>query len=121
MSEIERATGASAEAIQAHYDTGNAFYRLWLDPTRTYSCALWDEADALEEAQIDKLDYHIEQAQAAGTGQVLDIGCGWGSLLERLTTAHGVERAVGLTLSFAYGLSGPWDFASNGVNIEIIP
>jgi cyclopropane-fatty-acyl-phospholipid synthase len=36
-----RRGGASPEAIQAHYDVGNGFYRLWLDPTLTYSCALW--------------------------------------------------------------------------------
>jgi cyclopropane-fatty-acyl-phospholipid synthase len=101
VSEIERASGASAEAIQAHYDTGNAFYRQWLDPTLTYSCALWDDADTLEEAQIDKLDYHIEQARAGGAARVLDVGCGWGSLLERLTTSHGVGKAVGLSLSEA--------------------
>jgi cyclopropane-fatty-acyl-phospholipid synthase len=101
VSEIDRAAGASAEAIQAHYDTGNDFYRLWLDPTLTYSCALWDDADTLEQAQIDKLDYHIEQARAAGAARVLDIGCGWGSLLERLTTTHRVGNAVGLSLSEA--------------------
>ena len=92
--------GASAEAIQAHYDTGNEFYRLWLDPTLAYSCALWDDA-SLAEAQIHKLDYHIGEAQAARAPRVLDIGCGWGSLLERLTVFHGVGRAVGITLSEA--------------------
>jgi cyclopropane-fatty-acyl-phospholipid synthase len=97
----DRGDGASTEAIQAHYDTGNAFYALWLDPTLTYSCALWDDADTLEQAQIAKLDHHIGQARAAGARRVLDIGCGWGSLLERLMTAHGVGRAVGLTLSRA--------------------
>lgn len=101
MSEFDRPGGASAEAIQAHYDTGNAFYGQWLDPTLTYSCALWDQADTLEQAQIDKLDYHIDQARAAGAARVLDIGCGWGSLLERLTTTHRVGQAVGLSLSEA--------------------
>lgn len=85
----------------AHYDTGNEFYRLWLDPTLTYSCALWDDASSLAEAQIHKLDYHVEQARAARAARVLDIGCGWGSLLERLTVVHGVGRAVGITLSEA--------------------
>ncbi len=101
MTGTGRETGASAEAIRAHYDTGNEFYRLWLDPTLTYSCALWDNASSLAEAQTHKLDYHIEQARAAGAPRVLDIGCGWGSLLERLTTVHGVGRAVGITLSEA--------------------
>jgi len=101
MTEAGRHRGASPEAIQAHYDTGNEFYRLWLDPTLTYSCALWDDANSLAEAQISKLDYHVEQAQAAGAARVLDIGCGWGSLLERLTAIHGVGSAVGITLSEA--------------------
>jgi cyclopropane-fatty-acyl-phospholipid synthase len=101
MADAGRNGGASPEAIQAHYDTGNEFYRLWLDPTLTYSCAFWDGANSLAEAQINKLDYHVEQAQAAGAARVLDIGCGWGSLLERLTVVHGVGRAVGITLSEA--------------------
>lgn len=93
--------GASAQAIQHHYDVGNEFYQLWLDPTCTYSCALWDEALTLEEAQLKKLDYHIAQAQASEAQRVLDIGCGWGSTLKRLVDHHGVEKAVGLTLSQA--------------------
>lgn len=101
MSESTKSTGASPRAIQAHYDTGNAFYALWLDPTRTYSCALWDDAKTLEEAQIHKVDYHIEQSGAAGADRVLDIGCGWGSVLKRLTKDHSAKYAVGLTLSEA--------------------
>ena len=101
LEEVEIRGGASAEAVQAHYDTGNAFYRLWLDPTLTYSCALWDDATTLEEAQIAKLDHHVTESGAAGAARVLDIGCGWGSLLDRLTRVHGVGRAVGLTLSEA--------------------
>jgi len=101
LEESEIQGGASAEAVQAHYDTGNAFYRLWLDPTLTYSCALWDDATSLEEAQIAKLDHHVTESGAAGAARVLDIGCGWGSVLDRLTRVHGVGRAVGLTLSEA--------------------
>ncbi len=91
--------GASAAAIGRHYDLGNDFYRLWLDPTMTYSCALWEEGDTLEQAQVRKLDHLVEGARAGGARRVLDVGCGWGSLLERLVGVHGVERAVGLTLS----------------------
>ena len=101
MIDAGRDGGASTEAIQAHYDTGNEFYQLWLDPTLTYSCALWDDANSLAEAQVHKLDYHVEEARGAGAARVLDIGCGWGSLLERLTLVHGVRRAVGITLSEA--------------------
>lgn len=90
----------AAAAVRHHYDVGNEFYRLWLDRSLTYSCAMrGDDADTLETAQQRKLEYHL-QAIGAGPGQrVLDIGCGWGSILRVLSETHGVERAVGLTLS----------------------
>jgi cyclopropane-fatty-acyl-phospholipid synthase len=91
--------GASPAAIQAHYDVGNAFFRLWLDPTLTYSCALWaGPDDTLEAAQRRKLDYIAAPALDRGAKRVLDIGSGWGSLLARLS-AGGAESLVGLTLS----------------------
>ena len=94
--------GASQLAIQAHYDVGDRFFRLWLDETMTYSCALWaDGEDQLVDAQIRKLDYHAEQASVSNAKAVLDVGCGWGSLLRRLVEKHGVACAVGLTLSKA--------------------
>ena len=94
--------GASAAAIEHHYGTGNEYFQLWLDPTMTYSCAMWDAADAqqsLHAAQLRKIDYHIEQARATGAQCVLDVGCGWGSVLNRLVNEHGAASAVGLTLS----------------------
>lgn len=94
-----RRHGASGEAIRYHYDIGNEFLSLAQEGGRNYSCAMWAEGDSHEQAQIRKLDYHIGQIRGAGAGRVLDIGCGWGSLLERLVTAHGVKRAVGLTLA----------------------
>ena len=91
--------GASAEAIQEHYDVGNDFYSLWLDKTLTYSSALWKEGDTLESSQIRKIDYHIEQARAKSAKRVLDVGCGWGSVLKRLVEVYDVNQAVGITLS----------------------
>jgi cyclopropane-fatty-acyl-phospholipid synthase len=98
MSALEN-PGASAQAIQFHYDIGNAFYALWLDPTLTYSCALWDNHDTLEAAQLAKIDYHIEKSGARGRARVLDIGCGWGATLNRLTSEAAVHSATGLTLA----------------------
>jgi cyclopropane-fatty-acyl-phospholipid synthase len=106
MSETHAATlsdraGASPEAIMAHYDMGNEFFRLWIGPELVYSCALFEDGDDLARAQERKLDHHIEAAGAPGAARVLDIGCGWGALLRRLVTHWGVKQAVGLTLSDA--------------------
>jgi cyclopropane-fatty-acyl-phospholipid synthase len=90
--------GASQSAIAHHYDVGNDFVRLWLDPTMTYSCALWGPGDTLEAAQLRKLDYMLDCAHVANGKRVLDIGCGWGSLLRRAVNC-GSSAAVGLTLS----------------------
>ena len=88
----------AAADIRHHYDVGNAFYRLWLDRSLTYSCAMREGAgDTLDTAQDRKLRYHLDAAGAGQARRVLDIGCGWGSILERLA-AERVE-AVGLTLS----------------------
>jgi cyclopropane-fatty-acyl-phospholipid synthase len=95
----DRRPGASQDAIEAHYDLGNDFFRLWLDPEVVYSCALFEGNEDLATAQIQKLDHHIKAADAGGKSNVLDIGCGWGALLRRLVTRWDVKRAVGLTLS----------------------
>lgn len=68
-------TGASAAEIQRHYDVGNEFYRLWLDEGMNYSCALWEgerKGDDLAQAQLRKLTYHIDSANASGKGAVLE-------------------------------------------------
>jgi cyclopropane-fatty-acyl-phospholipid synthase len=96
--------GGTEAAIQHHYDVSNAFYALWLDETLTYSCGLWhegDDPDDLLAAQRRKLDYHLHAAGISRACHVLDIGCGWGSLLEQALTYAQVETATGLTLSEA--------------------
>jgi cyclopropane-fatty-acyl-phospholipid synthase len=94
--------GGSASAVQYHYDVGREFYRLWLDETLTYSCALWDDAnpdESLHAAQLRKIDHHLAQARAERASAVLDVGCGWGGLIRRLTERTHPEHVVGLTLS----------------------
>jgi cyclopropane-fatty-acyl-phospholipid synthase len=93
--------GASADAIRHHYDVSNEFFRLWLDDTLTYSCALYDQHADLAAAQLAKIDFHVASARAGGAARVLDIGCGWGANLRRLVEHHRVTEAVGLTLSAA--------------------
>lgn len=96
-------TDTAAAAIRHHYDVGNEFFRLWLDSSLTYSCAMReggeDTADTLEAAQERKLRFHLDAVRAERAGSVLDIGCGWGSTLHGLARTHRVPRAVGLTLS----------------------
>ncbi|MET8091551.1 class I SAM-dependent methyltransferase [Micromonospora sp. NPDC005220] len=92
-------SGATASAIQQHYDASNEFFALWLDEGLTYSCARWEPGDTLEAAQVRKLDLLLDLARARGAGRLLDVGCGWGSLLRRATGAYDVREAVGLTLS----------------------
>ncbi len=108
--------GASAEAIQHHYDVSNDFYQLWLDQTLAYSSALWEENDSLESAQLRKIDFHINQARAVGAKRVLDVGCGWGGTLKRLVEIHNVDRAIGLTLSNA---QAEWIDSFNYQEIEV--
>lgn len=94
--------GASAESIQHHYDVSDTFYSLWLDESMTYSCGLWqNDDDCLSAAQTRKIDYLVSLSGAGGRERVLDIGCGWGSVMQRLVAEHGVEHVTGLTLSAA--------------------
>lgn len=96
--------GASPSEIQAHYDVSNDFYQLWLDPQMVYSAALWNETEpeaSLEQAQSQKLAYHLQQAQTEKAETVLDIGCGWGAVLREVLKQPKVKQVVGLTLSQA--------------------
>ena len=88
----------SRRNIAAHYDLGNDFYREWLDPTLTYSSALWTRPDlTLEEAQQAKLAAIIDRTGAGAGDRLLEIGCGWGSLAQA-AAARGI-RVHGITLS----------------------
>ncbi len=89
----------SRRNIEAHYDLGNDFYRLWLDPSMTYSSALYaDPRQSLEDAQDNKLARIMDLLAVKGGERVLEIGCGWGRLAERLATERNVH-VTGLTLS----------------------
>ncbi len=89
----------SRRNIAAHYDLGNAFYQRWLDAGMNYSSALFSAGpQTLEQAQEAKLDRVIELLALRGGEHVLEIGCGWGSLAQRLAQRHSC-RVLGLTLS----------------------
>ena len=89
----------SRRNIAAHYDLGNDFYRLWLDESMTYSAGLYARDDEpLEIAQARKIDRAAELLDLAGGQRVLEIGCGWGSLAQRLAERH-AATVTGISLS----------------------
>ena len=89
----------SRRNIEAHYDLGNDFYRLWLDGTMLYSSAIFDETTPnLEAAQARKLGRIAELLDLSGGERVLEIGCGWGALAAHLAET-GAGSVTGLTLS----------------------
>lgn len=89
----------SRRNIAFHYDLGNDFYRLWLDPTMTYSSALFASADqSLEAAQRNKYRRICDLLELVPGQQVLEIGCGWGGFAETAAAEYGVG-VDGITLS----------------------
>ena len=70
----------SKENILAHYDLSNDFYKLWLDPTMTYSCAYFKDTNTtLEDASIEKLDRMCRKLKLSEVDNILEVGTGWGS------------------------------------------
>jgi cyclopropane-fatty-acyl-phospholipid synthase len=86
-------------AVQHHYDVGNAFFQLFLDPSMTYSCAYFSGgAQTLEQAQEAKLELVCRKLRLQEGERVLDVGCGWGSFAIHAASRHGVS-VVGVTLA----------------------
>lgn len=88
-----------SEAIQYHYDVSNDFYRLWLDRRMVYSCAYFRSgAEDLDAAQEQKLEHICRKLRLRAGERFLDIGCGWGALVQYAAQKYGVD-ATGVTLS----------------------
>jgi cyclopropane-fatty-acyl-phospholipid synthase len=90
----------SKKNIHAHYDLGNSFYKLWLDPTMNYSSA-WFDGDLgqdMEDAQWAKVRRALRECDAKPGDRVLEIGCGWGALAECAGRDFGA-KVTGVTLS----------------------
>ncbi|WP_441251219.1 class I SAM-dependent methyltransferase [Kitasatospora sp. McL0602] len=86
-------------AISHHYDVGNEFYRLVLGSSMVYSCAYWEpSAKSLEDAQAAKLDLICRKLGLRPGMRLLDVGCGWGSLVLHAARHYGVQ-AVGVSIS----------------------
>ncbi len=92
---------STARDIAVSYDVSNEFFGLWLDERMNYSCALFEDTDNLEQAQLNKLRYIADAAHVEPHQRVLDIGCGWGANLRYLSEVRGIRDAVGITLSRA--------------------
>jgi cyclopropane-fatty-acyl-phospholipid synthase len=86
-------------AVRHHYDVGNEFFALFLDPSMTYSCAYFSGgAETLEQAQEQKLELVCSKLRLNEGERVLDVGCGWGSFAIHAASRHGVQ-VLGVTLS----------------------
>ena len=88
----------SRKNISYHYDLGNDFYELWLDPSMTYSSALYDQTEDLFEAQQTKYRRICQMLDIQPGETVLEIGCGWGGFAELAAREFGAQ-ITGITLS----------------------
>ena len=99
LSGVRHSKERDAAAIAHHYDISNAFYRIVLGPSMTYSCAVWERGDVtLEDAQAAKYELVSRKLGLEPGMRLLDVGCGWGGMVLHAAANHGV-RAVGVTLS----------------------
>ncbi|WMJ90766.1 cyclopropane-fatty-acyl-phospholipid synthase family protein [Anaerocolumna sp. MB42-C2] len=91
--------GHQKKEVTSHYDIGNNFYSLWLDETMSYSCAYFkDKNNTLYEAQMNKIHHILDKLSLEKGMSLLDIGCGWGSLLIEAAKKYQV-KGTGITLS----------------------
>lgn len=86
------------QVAEQHYNLDNELFYQMLDPSMAYSCAYWHQAEDLEQAQHNKLELICQKLQMQPGMRMLDIGCGWGSLMIHASLHHQVQ-CVGLTVS----------------------
>jgi cyclopropane-fatty-acyl-phospholipid synthase len=110
----------SRRNIAAHYDLGNDFYALWLDPSMTYSSALFegDQTRSLEAAQAAKIRRALDRIAPRPGDHILEIGCGWGALAEIAARDYGC-RVTGITLSRAQLLHSQLRIARQGLDDRV--
>ncbi len=90
--------GRAFQIGERHYDLGNDLYECMLDKRMIYSCAYWESATTLEEAQRAKLELIFKKLDLKAGQRVLDIGCGWGGALQLAASEYDIE-GVGVTVS----------------------
>jgi len=111
-----RARRSTESEIQFHYDVGNDFYALWLDPSMLYTCAYFrSESDDLATAQTNKLDHICRKLRLRSGDRLLDIGCGWGGLVMHAAEYYGA-RATGITLSSAQAIYAQAKITERGLS-----
>lgn len=91
---------STQQEIAVSYDVSNNFFRLWLDKRMIYTCALFEDTDDLETAQVNKLKWFYKAVRATPNKRLLDIGCGWGGTI-KFFSEMGVKDVTGITLSRA--------------------
>ena len=109
----------SAKNIAHHYDIGNSFYEAWLDPTMTYSSAVFDsETDDLTTAQLNKYKRLAELADIQPGDRVLEIGCGWGGFA-KFVSKHIGAHVTGITISQAQLVYAKASLAEAGLQNKV--
>ncbi|MGA2499437.1 MAG: class I SAM-dependent methyltransferase [Tepidisphaeraceae bacterium] len=99
MNTNRRPAGVDFKRVQAHYDLGDDFFALFLDPSMTYSCAKFDTPQTtLAQAQSAKIDLSLGKCELRPGHRLLDIGCGWGATAMRAHEHYGAS-VIGLTIS----------------------
>ena len=110
-------TGARRN-IRSHYDLGNAFYRLWLDPGMTYSSAVFGEGQDLGQAQDNKYRLICDAAGVVPDASVLEIGCGWGGFAVYAARER-QARVTALTISDAQFAAASRRMQAEGLNERV--
>ncbi len=115
----ENSVETSRRNISEHYDLGNEFYGLWLDPSMTYSSARFESADqSLEDAQRGKYDALCRKLKLVPTDHVLEIGCGWGGFAVHAARNYGC-KITGVTISEAQAAYARKRVAAEGLENQI--
>jgi cyclopropane-fatty-acyl-phospholipid synthase len=92
FSSLSHSLSRSKSSVHHHYDIGNDFYKLWLDPRLVYTCAYYPTPEAtLAQAQVAKLDYVCRKLRLKPGERVAEAGCGWGALAMHMAREYGVS------------------------------
>jgi cyclopropane-fatty-acyl-phospholipid synthase len=112
---LRHSLARDSRAISHHYDVSNRFYEWILGPTMAYTCAVYPNEDAtLDEAQIEKVDLVCRKLDLQPGQRLLDIGCGWGTMVAHAAEHYGA-KVIGVTLSRQQAEWGQKHLADRGL------